>query len=132
MSDRARCVFFGSPEIAVPFLEALVGPIDVVAAVSQPDRPAGRGQKLGEPAVKVAARRLGVPVLQPERLRAPEVVDQLRALGPDLFVVVAYGRILPQALLDVPRRGPWNVHASLLPRLRGAAPIQWAIIRGDD
>jgi methionyl-tRNA formyltransferase len=131
VSARARSVFFGSPEIAVPFLEALAGATDVVAVVSQPDRPAGRGQKLAEPAVKVAAARLGLPVMQPERVRAPEVEQALRALAPDLFVVVAYGRILPQALLDVPRRGPWNVHASLLPRLRGAAPIQWAIIRGD-
>jgi methionyl-tRNA formyltransferase len=126
-----RVVFFGSPEIAVPFLDALAGAVEIVAVVSQPDRPAGRGQRLAEPAVKVAARRLGLPVLQPARVRTPEVEAELRALDADLFVVVAYGRILPQALLDLPRQGPWNVHASLLPKLRGAGPIQWAIIRGD-
>jgi methionyl-tRNA formyltransferase len=126
-----RVVFFGSPEIAVPFLDAVAGVAEVVAVVSQPDRPAGRGQKLAEPAVKVAAARLGLPVLQPARVRTPEFEAELRALDADVFVVVAYGRILPQALLDLPRRGPWNVHASLLPRLRGAAPIQWAIIGGE-
>jgi methionyl-tRNA formyltransferase len=123
-------VFFGSPEIAVPFLEALAGHADVAAVVSQPDRPAGRGRHVVEPPVKVAARRLGAPVLQPERVRTPEFQAELAALGADLFVVVAYGRILPQALLDLPRLGPWNVHASILPDLRGAAPIQWAIILG--
>jgi len=129
-SDRPRAVFFGSPAFAVPFLEALAAKVDVVAAVSQPDRPAGRGRQVTEPAVKVAARRLGIPVLQPERVRTPELEAELRALGADVFVVVAYGRILPQGLLDLPPRGPWNVHASLLPDLRGAAPIQWAIING--
>jgi methionyl-tRNA formyltransferase len=127
----ARAVFFGSPAIAVPFLEAMAQATNVVAVVSQPDRPAGRGQQLAEPAVKIAARSLGLPVLQPEKVRTPEWEAQLRALDADVFVVVAYGRILPQALLDLPRRGCWNVHASLLPKLRGAAPIQWSIIRGD-
>jgi methionyl-tRNA formyltransferase len=131
IAGRGRVVFFGSPELAVPFLEALADAAEVVAVVSQPDRPAGRGRHLQEPPVKTAARRLGIPVLQPAKVRVPEVEAELRALAADLFVVVAYGRILPQALLDLPRRGPWNVHASLLPKLRGAAPIQWAIIRGD-
>ena len=126
-----RAVFFGSPAFAVPFLEAVAQVADVVAVVTQPDRAAGRGRALTEPAVKVAARRLGVPVIQPERVRSPDVEATLRALDADLFIVVAYGRILPQALLDVPRRGCWNVHGSLLPKLRGAAPIQWAIIRGE-
>jgi methionyl-tRNA formyltransferase len=130
-AGRPRAVFFGSPAFAVPFLEALVEAAEVAAVVSQPDRPAGRGRALAEPAVKVAARRLGLPVLQPERVRAPELEAELRALDADVFIVVAYGRILPQALLDVPRRGCWNVHGSLLPKLRGAAPIQWAIIRGE-
>jgi methionyl-tRNA formyltransferase len=125
-----RAVFFGSPAFAVPFLEALAQVTNVVAVVSQPDRPAGRGKHLTEPAVKVAARHLNVPILQPEKVRTPDFEAALRALDADLFVVVAYGRILPQALLDVPRRGCWNVHGSLLPKLRGAAPIQWAIIRG--
>jgi methionyl-tRNA formyltransferase len=130
-SARPRAVFFGSPEFAVPFLEALCAVADVVAVVSQPDRPAGRGKQLTAPAVKVAAAARGIPVLQYERVRTPEVEAELRALAADVFVVVAYGRILPQALLDVPPRGCWNVHGSLLPKLRGAAPIQWSIIRGD-
>jgi methionyl-tRNA formyltransferase len=102
-----------------------------VAVVSQPDRPAGRGQAPAAPAVKREAEALGVPVMQFEKVRTPETHDALAALGADLFVVVAYGRILPQALLDLPRLGPFNVHASLLPKLRGAAPIQWSIINGD-
>jgi methionyl-tRNA formyltransferase len=126
-----RAVFFGSPAFAVPFLEATAQATNVVAVVSQPDRPAGRGQQLAEPAVKVAARHLGLPVLQPEKVRTPDFEATLRALDADVFVVVAYGRILPQGLLDLPRRGCWNVHGSLLPKLRGAAPIQWSIIRGD-
>ena len=89
--------------------------------------PRGRGQAPAQPAVKVAATELGVPVLQPETLRPPEAAEALAALAADLFVVVAYGRILPQRLLDLPRLGAWNVHASLLPRLRGAAPIQWSL-----
>jgi methionyl-tRNA formyltransferase len=126
-----RAVFFGSPAFAVPFLEAVASATELVTVVSQPDRPAGRGQQLTEPAVKVAARELGLSVLQPERVRTPEFEAALRALEADIFVVVAYGRILPQGLLDLPRLGCWNVHGSLLPRWRGAAPIQWAIIRGD-
>ena len=132
MGRLARAVFFGSPAFAVPFLETVARETALVGVVSQPDRPAGRGKQLAEPAVKVAARRIGAPViLQPERVRTPEFEAELRALDADVFVVVAYGRILPQALLDVPRRGCWNVHGSLLPELRGAAPIQWAIIRGE-
>jgi methionyl-tRNA formyltransferase len=130
-SGRARSVFFGSPAFAVPCLRAVAQATELVAVVSQPDRPAGRGQAPTPPAVKVAATELGVPVLQPEKVRTPELRDTLAAFGADVFVVVAYGRILPQALLDLPRRGPFNVHASLLPKLRGAAPIQWSIIRGD-
>ena len=131
MPGPARAIFFGSPAFAVPFLETVARATELVAVVSQPDRPAGRGKQLAEPAVKVAARALGAPVLQPERVRTPEFEAELRALDADVFVVVAYGRILPQALLDLPRRGCWNVHGSLLPKLRGAAPIQWAIIRGE-
>jgi methionyl-tRNA formyltransferase len=127
----ARVVFFGSPAFAVPSLRAVAAEATLVAVVSQPDRPAGRGQEPAPPAVKVAAAALDVPVIQPEKIRTPETLAALAAFGADLFVVVAYGRILPQALLDVPRLGAWNVHASLLPRLRGAAPIQWSIIRGD-
>jgi methionyl-tRNA formyltransferase len=126
-----RAVFFGSPAFAVPSLRAVAAETTLVAVVSQPDRPAGRGQAPAAPAVKVAAAALGVPVIQPEKLRTPDAEATLAAFAADVFVVVAYGRILPQNLLDLPRLGPFNVHASLLPRLRGAAPIQWSIIRGD-
>jgi methionyl-tRNA formyltransferase len=126
-----RAVFFGSPEFAVPFLHVVARQTTLCAVVSQPDRPSGRGKHLAEPAVKSAAARLGIPVLQPERIRTPEFEAALRAYAPALFVVVAYGRILPPALLELPRLGPWNVHASLLPALRGAAPIQWAVIGGE-
>jgi len=126
-----RVVFFGSPEFAVPSLRAIAERHDVVAVVSQPDRPAGRGGKLQPPAVKVLAGGLGLRMLQPTKLRDGVLASELAALVPDVFVVVAYGRILPPDLLAVPRLGPWNVHASLLPKLRGAAPIQWSIIRGE-
>lgn len=126
-------MFFGTPEFAVPSLRALVragrAPLLVVA---QPARPAGRGRELREPSVAVTARELGLPVEQPLRVRRPEFVERLRALEPDLAVVVAFGQIFPQALLDVPRYGCLNVHASLLPRHRGAAPIQAAILAGDE
>jgi methionyl-tRNA formyltransferase len=128
---RARAVFFGSPAFAVPSLRVVAAETELCAVVSQPDRPAGRGQTPAPPPVKVAAEALGVPVLQPEKVRTSETLASLRALEADVFVVVAYGRILPQALLDLPRWGPFNVHASLLPKLRGAAPIQWSIMRGD-
>ena len=131
---RPRVVFFGSPAFAVPCLRAVAAETELVAVVSQPDRPAGRGQAPAAPAVKHAAEALGLPgllVLQPEKIRTPETRAALAALDADLFVVVAYGRILPQTLLDLPRLGPFNVHASLLPKLRGAAPIQWSIIRGE-
>jgi len=128
---RPRVVFFGSPAFAVPSLRAVAAETELCAVVSQPDRPAGRGQAPAAPAVKREAEALGVPVLQPEKIRTPETHAALAAFAADLFVVVAYGRILPQTLLDLPRLGPFNVHASLLPRLRGAAPIQWAIIGGE-
>ena len=132
-ASAPRTIFFGSPEFAVPALERLAEVVNLVAVVTQPDRPSGRGQLLGPPAVKVAVGRLdaAIPVLQPEKIRPPEFEERLRAFSPELFVVVAYGRILPQRLLDLPPLGPWNVHASLLPRWRGAAPIQWSIIAGD-
>ena len=131
MSVRPRALFFGSPDFAVPCLHAMQAVTDLRGVVSQPDRPAGRGRELHPPPVKVAAQALGVPVWQPEKIRTPDFEATLRALQADIFVVVAYGRILPPALLAIPPLGPWNVHASLLPRLRGAAPIQWAIIRGE-
>ncbi|MBC7172878.1 MAG: methionyl-tRNA formyltransferase, partial [Polyangiaceae bacterium] len=126
-----RAIFFGSPEFAVPCLDALVELADVVAVVCQPDRPAGRGLALTPPAVKVRALALGLEILQPTKVRVPEFAESLRALDADVGVVVAYGRILPRAVLDAPRTGCVNVHASILPRFRGAAPIQWAIAEGD-
>jgi methionyl-tRNA formyltransferase len=126
-----RIVFFGSPEFAVPSLAAVASDHEVVAVVTRPDRAAGRGMKQAAPPVKDLAAHLGLPVLAPRTLRAPELAQDLAARRPELFVVVAYGRILPPELLAIPPLGPWNVHASLLPRYRGAAPIQWAIIRGE-
>jgi len=122
----------GTPQFAVPSLERLAGgKHPVVAVVTQPDRPAGRGQRLRPSPVKETAQRLGVPILQPDRARSPDFLDQLRTLAPDLVVVVAYGQILPPAVIAVPPLGCINAHASLLPRLRGAAPIQRAILAGD-
>ena len=126
-----RAAFFGSPEFAVPCLDALTEVAEVVRVYSQPDRPAGRGMKLKPPAVKSRALELGLEVEQPTKIRTPEFAEGLRALDLDVILVVAYGRILPKAVLDAPRRGCLNVHASLLPRFRGAAPIQWAIASGD-
>ncbi len=122
----------GTPAFAVPTLERIVeAGHEVVAVFTQPDRPKGRGQKDAMPPVKEAALRLGLPVYQPERVRRPEVVEQLRTLAPEAMVVVGYGQIIPQAILDIPPKGIINVHASLLPKYRGAAPIQWAIARGE-
>ena len=126
-----RILFYGTPAFALPTLEALLRHHEVVTVVTQPDRPAHRGQRLTEPPIKERARAAGIPILQPPRLRDPEWPARLAALGADLAVVVAFGQILPQAVLDAPRRGSINVHASLLPRYRGAAPIAWAIIRGE-
>jgi methionyl-tRNA formyltransferase len=124
-------VFMGSPAFAVPCLRALLETQRVLAVVTQPDKPAGRGLGLQPPPVKEVALAAGVPVLQPTSVRKPPFLDELRALAPELVVVVAYGKILPPEVLAVPPRGCLNVHASLLPRYRGAAPIQWAIIRGE-
>jgi methionyl-tRNA formyltransferase len=121
----------GSPDFAVPALEALARRYPLVGVVTQPDRPAGRGGSLHPPAVKVAALRLGIPVIQPEKLRLPEAMTQLQAWAPDLIVVAAFGQILRPAVLDLPRYGCINVHGSLLPRGRGAAPIQASILAGD-
>ncbi len=128
---RLRALFFGTPEIAVPSLEALASIADVVRVVSQPDRPAGRGNKIAPTPVHEAADRLGLSVMQPTKVRTPEFASELRALSADVAVVIAYGRILPKAVLEAPRLGCLNLHASLLPRWRGAAPIQWAVMSGD-
>jgi methionyl-tRNA formyltransferase len=133
MTTRLRIVFAGTPAFAVPALEALHAAGHELAAVyTQPDRPAGRGQALTASPVKQHARELGLALEQPATLKAPDAVERLRAFDADLMVVVAYGLILPQVVLDVPRLGCWNIHASLLPRWRGAAPIQRAILAGDN
>jgi methionyl-tRNA formyltransferase len=126
-----RIVFAGTPEFAVPCLRAAASKAEVVAVYTQPDRPAGRGRGLTPSPVKLEAVQRGIPVLQPENFRSALSKQALRALKPDLMVVVAYGLILPQSVLDIPVHGCWNVHASLLPRWRGAAPIQRAIEAGD-
>jgi methionyl-tRNA formyltransferase len=127
-----KIVFFGTPEFAVPSLDALVqASHQVVAVITQPDKPRGRGQRVSAAPVKARAEALGIPVWQPEKLRVDAFLDDVRALGADLGVVAAYGKILPEALLQIPRLGMINVHASLLPRYRGAAPIQRAIMEGE-
>ena len=128
---RFRVIFMGTPDFAVPCLARLVEISDVVAVVTQPDRPKGRGQKLLPPPVKVFAQEHGIAVYQPVRVKAPDFVDVLRGLAPDLIVVVAFGQILSKEILSLPPLGCINVHASLLPRYRGAAPMQWAIVRGE-
>ena len=127
-----RVVFLGTPEFAVPSLEALGSSgHDVLGVFTQPDRPKGRGNQISASPVKTAALRLDVSVHQPERIRQPHAIEQLRILAPDLMVVVGYGQISPQVIIDIPRYGILNVHASLLPKYRGAAPIQWAIANGE-
>ncbi len=127
-----RIVFLGSGSFAIPSLEALLDAgHDVAALVTQPDREKGRGQALAPPPTKPVAERRGLPVLQPRRVREPEALEALRRLAPELSVVVAFGQILPRSVIDTAPRGTVNVHASLLPKLRGAAPIQWAIANGE-
>ena len=128
-----KLVFCGTPSFAVPTLEALLAAgHEIALAVSQPDRPVGRGQQLTAPAVKQAALAAGLPVMQPEKIRNnSEFRAQLEAIAPDAIVVVAYGRIIPPWMLALPRLGCINLHASLLPKYRGAAPIQWAVAMGD-
>lgn len=126
-----RVLFYGTPEFARPTLEALLRHHEVVGVVTQPDRPARRGQRLTPPPIKVRASAAGLPILQPPRLRDPGWAERLHAFRPDVAVVVAFGQILPKSVLDVPARGSINVHASLLPRYRGAAPVAWAIMRGE-
>ena len=127
-----KLVFMGTPAFAVPTLERLVeNGHEVVAVFTQPDRPKGRGQREAMSPVKEAALRLGLDVHQPERVKRPEIVEQIRAMAPEAIVVVGYGQIIPKSILDIPPKGIINVHASLLPKYRGAAPIQWAIARGE-
>ena len=130
--ETIRTVFMGTPEFALATLEGLIAAgLNLVGVYTQPDRPSGRGKQLTAPPVKQLAVAHGLPVFQPLKLRLPEVVAQLQELAPDLIVVVAYGQILPKSVLDIPRYGCINVHASLLPKYRGAAPINQAIIDGE-
>jgi methionyl-tRNA formyltransferase len=132
MSRPLRLVFMGTPDFAVPSLQALLaGPDQVVAVICQPDRQRGRGKKVTPPPVKVLAEDHGLPVLQPESIKTADVFETIRHIAPDLMVVVAYGNLLPGSLLRLPPLGTINVHGSLLPKYRGAAPIQWAVINGE-
>ena len=126
-----RVVFMGTPEFAVPTLEALIAHHEVIAVVTQPDKPKGRGKAMACPPVKETAMAHDIPVYQPVRVREESFVGTLRELQPDVIVVVAFGQILPESILNIPPYGCINVHASLLPRYRGAAPMQWAIINGE-
>ena len=128
-----RIVYMGTPDFAVPTLESLVkGGHEVIAAVTQPDKPKGRGKAVQMTPVKEKALEYGIPVYQPVKARDPEFVELLRGLNPDVIVVVAFGQLLPKSILDIPKYGCVNVHASLLPKYRGAAPIQWAVIDGEE
>lgn len=130
-----RILFLGTPEFAVPSLRALIdsSKLEIVGLVTQPDRPAGRGKKLLAPPTKILAQEHGIPVLQPERLsKAPDIVQAMKDLKPDLLVTVAFGQILKKEVLNMAGHGVMNLHASLLPKYRGAAPINWAIINGDE
>src|SRR5580765_6885028 len=126
-----RLIFLGTPAFAVPSLEAVARKHEIISVVTQPDRPKGRGQELAASPVKQAAVRSGLPVYQPERIRRPEAQAHLAALAPEIMIVVGYGQIIPQAVIDIGPRGIVNVHASLLPKYRGAAPVQWAIVNGE-
>ncbi len=127
-----RIIFMGTPDFSVGTLEALLeAGHEIVLAVTQPDKPKGRGKQMQEPPVKVAAKAHGIEVYQPKRIREPECVEYLKGFAPDLIVVVAFGQILPKEILDMPKYCCVNVHASLLPKYRGAAPIQWAVINGE-
>lgn len=129
---QVRIVFMGTPEFAVPSLEMLIKEgYDVLAVVTQPDKPKGRGNKMSAPPVKEFAAEHGITVLQPAKIKTPDFVEQIRELGPDLLITAAYGKIISKELLDVPPMGCINVHGSLLPAYRGAAPIHWSIINGE-
>jgi len=128
---RLRVVFLGTPEFAGPSLQALLDEADVLAVITQPDRPKGRGRQVTAPPVAEVANAKGLRLLQPARLRSPEVIETLRALAPDLNVTVAYGKIIPREVLELPRLGSINVHPSLLPKYRGASPIVSAILNGE-
>ncbi len=127
-----RVVFMGTPDFSVPALEKIAEKHEVTGVVTQQDRPKGRGHKMQFTPVKEKAIELGIPVFQPEKVKNPEFVDILREMNPDVIVVIAFGQILSKEILDLPKHGCINVHASLLPKYRGAAPIQWAVIDGEE
>ena len=127
-----RVIFMGTPDFAVPSLKALTQSAEVLCVVTQPDKPKGRGHKLQPPPVKIFAEEKNIPVLQPAKLRTEEIFNQLAEFNADFIVVVAYGKILPQKILDLPKVACVNVHGSLLPKYRGAAPIEWAVINGEN
>ena len=128
-----RAVFMGTPEIAAIVLKSvLASKHEVIAVVTQPDKPKGRGHEMAFPPVKEVALEAGIPVIQPQRAKDEMFIEELRALNPDIILVAAYGKLLPKAILDMPRFGCINVHASLLPKYRGASPIQWAVLNGDE
>ncbi len=132
MDKKFKIIFMGTPDFAVPALEALhQNAYDVALVITQPDRPKGRGRRLLPPSVKETAIKLGYDIIQPETMKTDEVAKHIGEIRPDLFVVVAFGHILPKRLLELPRIGPINIHASLLPKYRGSAPIQWAVINGE-
>lgn len=127
-----RIIFMGTPEFACPTLQKLIDRGEnLIAVITQPDRPKGRGQKLTPPPVKELAEKHSIPVYQPNKVRDPEFVNLIREMQPEIIVVVAFGQILPKSLLEIPKHGCINVHASLLPRYRGAAPLNWCIINGE-
>lgn len=127
-----RVVFMGTPDFSVPALEKIASEHEVVAVVTQKDKPKGRGQEVSYTPVKESALKLNIPVLQPDKVKEDSFVEELRALNPDVIVVIAFGQILSKEILDLPKYGCVNVHASLLPKYRGAAPIQWAVIDGEE
>ena len=126
-----KIIFMGTPEFAVPSLKALIESHEILCVVTQTDKPKGRGQKLQPPPIKIFAEKNNIPVLQPIKLKSPEIFNELEKLHADLIVVVAYGKILPQNILDLSKFGCINVHGSILPKYRGAAPIEWAMINGE-
>ena len=126
-----KIVFMGTPDFAVPALQQLIAQHEVIGVVTQPDRPAGRSRQLQQSPIKQLALQHAIPIFQPEKIRRAEAIDELRQWSPDVYIVAAFGQILPQAVLDIPPHGSLNIHASLLPRWRGAAPIQAAIRAGD-
>ena len=127
-----KIVFMGTPDFAAPCVDSIKNAgHEIVGVFTQPDKPKGRGYALAAPPVKLAAQKIGVPVYQPANLRDGKAVEILKELAPDCIVVVAYGKILPKSILELPRYGCVNIHASLLPKYRGAAPIQWSVINGE-